>query len=186
MVGPAAHRGLWLARTLGLEPPQFEQPQYNLFHRQRFEQEYHPLYAQPYNLGTTIWSPLLSGILTGKYNDGIPAGSRLATPGYEFLAAGLEQRRQQGVIDKVKALSAYAGEHLGCSMTQLALAWCVKNPNVSTVLLGATKPHHSKRTWGRWRWPEDDGRARRPSTRGSRPAPYGGWGGAGMRSLDTL
>ncbi len=179
----------WLARTLGLEPPQFEQPQYNLFHRQRFEQEYHPLYAQPYNLGTTIWSPLLSGILTGKYNDGIPAGSRLATPGYEFLAAGLERRRKQGDIDRVKALTDYAAEHLGCSMTQLALAWCVKNPNVSTVLLGATQPHQLEENLGALsvaRRMTAEHMAAIDEIAGTRPAPYGGWGGAGMRSLDTI
>ena len=65
--------------AVGLEPPQFEQPQYHMFHRDRFEVEYHPLYQQPYNIGTTIWSPLASGLLTGKYNDSIPDGSRLTT-----------------------------------------------------------------------------------------------------------
>ena len=76
---------VWMARSLGLEPPQFEQPQYNMFHRTRFEREYHPLFNAPYRMGTTIWSPLMSGLLTGKYNDEIPEGSRLTQSGYEWL-----------------------------------------------------------------------------------------------------
>lgn len=179
----------WIARTLGLEPPQFEQPQYNMFHRDRFEQEYHPVYAQPYNIGTTIWSPLLSGVLTGKYNNGIPKGSRLDTPGYEFLKASLEERRKAGVIDKVKALTAYAEGTLGCSMTQLALAWCVKNPNVTTVLLGATKPHQIEENLGAIevvRKLNDEHMAAIEEILGNKPATYGGWGGAGMRALETI
>ena len=99
---------VWIARTMGLEPPQFEQPQYNMFHRDRFEQEYHPLYRAPYQLGTTIWSPLMSGILTGKYNDAIPEGSRLTQSGYEWLQQVLQQHRDSGVIDKVRALTSFA------------------------------------------------------------------------------
>lgn len=179
----------WLARTLGLEPPQFEQPQYNMFHRQRFEQEYHPLYAAPYRLGTTIWSPLMSGILTGKYNDAIPAGSRLATPGYEWLQGMLERHRGAGVIDKVRQLTALAEGELGCSMTQLALAWCVKNPNVSTVLLGATRPAQVEENLGAIevaRRLTDAQLARIEEILGNKPEAYGGYGGAGMRALDTI
>lgn len=129
----------WIARTEGLEPPQMEQPQYHMFHRERFEKEYFPMYKHPYNIGTTIWSPLASGLLTGKYNDGIPEGSRLAQSGYGWLAGQLDQWKESGKLDKVKKLTDYAKEKLDCTMGQLALAWCVKNPNVSTVLLGATK-----------------------------------------------
>ena len=98
----------WVARTLGLEPPQFEQPQYHMFHRERFETEYHPLYAAPYNFGTTIWSPLASGILTGKYNDGIPEGSRLTQSGYEWLVGVLDAHKAKGAIDKIRKLTDYA------------------------------------------------------------------------------
>ena len=134
----------WIAKLEGLEPPQFEQPQYNLLHRQRFEQEYFPLYQKPYNIGTTIWSPLASGVLTGKYNNGIPKDSRLTQPGYEFLQKKLEEQRQDGTLDKIRQLSDWSAETFGASMTQLALAWCVKNKNVSTVLLGATKEEQLK------------------------------------------
>ena len=80
----------WIAVMQGLEPPQFEQPHYNMLKRDRVETEYHPLYQQPYQIGTTVWSPLASGILTGKYNNGIPKGSRLTQKGYEFLINSLE------------------------------------------------------------------------------------------------
>jgi len=179
----------WIARTMGLEPPQFEQPQYNMFHRQRVEQEYHPIFRQPYGFGTTVWSPLMSGILTGKYNDAIPEGSRLTQPGYEWLQDMLERHRDAGVIDKVRALTAFAADELGCSMTQLALAWCVKNPNVSTVLLGATKPGQLTENLGAIpvaRKLTADHMARIDEILGNKPDAYGGYGGAGMRALDTL
>ena len=89
-------------------------------------------------MGTTIWSPLMFGVLTGKYNNGIPKGSRMTQKGYEWLKERLKQQKADGTLDKVEKLTAFA-EELDCSMTQLALAWCVKNPNVSTVLLGATR-----------------------------------------------
>lgn len=129
----------WIATHLGLEPPQMEQPQYHMFHRERFEKEYYPLYQAPYNMGTTTWSPLASGLLTGKYNDGIPAESRVAQTGYEWLQSLLQEWKDSGKLDKVQRLSEYAKETLDCSMSQLALAWCVKNTNVSCLLLGATK-----------------------------------------------
>lgn len=84
---------VWIAKTQGLEPPQFEQPQYHMMHRERFESEYYPLYQAPYNMGTTIWSPLASGLLTGKYNNEIPKGSRLAQKGYEWLQVSFGKGR---------------------------------------------------------------------------------------------
>lgn len=180
----------WIARTMGLEPPQFEQPQYNMFHRQRFEQEYHPIYAQPYGFGTTIWSPLMSGILTGKYNDAIPDGSRLTQPGYEWLQQKLAECKDDGVIDKVRRLTDFAADQLDCSMTQLALAWCIKNPHVSTVLLGATKPHQLTENLGAVpvaRKLTAAHMARIEEILGNEPAEYGGWGGSrAMRALDTI
>ena len=129
----------WIARQEGLEPPQVEQPQYNMFHRDRVEKEYFPLYNKPYSIGTTIWSPLASGFLTGKYNDGIPDDSRAAQKGYEWLLPMLEEWKESGKLDKVKQLSEYCQDKLDCTVAQLALAWCAKNTNVSCVLLGATK-----------------------------------------------
>ena len=129
-----AHR---IARANHLVPPQMEQPQYNLFHRERVEVEYAPLYRE-LGLGTTIWSPLASGLLTGKYNDGIPAGSRLDTPGYEWLQRSVLENDGPARIGKIKRLAAVARE-LGVSLAQLSIAWCLKNPHVSTVMLGATK-----------------------------------------------
>lgn len=125
-----------VARREHLVPPTMEQPQYNVFHRERVETEYAPLYDD-FGLGTTIWSPLGSGLLTGKYNDGIPEDSRLATEGYEWLT---DQVLRQERLDKVRELTEVA-EDLGCTTAQLALAWCLKNPNVSTVITGASKPH---------------------------------------------
>lgn len=116
----------WIATQGGLEPPCFEQPQYNMFHRERVEREYYPLYKAPYNLATTIWSPLASGLLTGKYNESVPEGSRLAQKGYEWLVKKLEVWREDGTLDKVEKLSVFAKETYDCSVSQLALAWCVK------------------------------------------------------------
>ena len=122
-----------IARQYGLTPPSMEQPQYNMFTRDRFEREYAPLYRD-LGYGTTIWSPLASGLLTGKYNDGIPEGSRAALQGYEWLQQGITPER----IEKVKKLKIVADE-LGCSLAQLGLAWCLANPNVSTVITGASR-----------------------------------------------
>lgn len=180
---------VWMARSYGLEPPQFEQPQYNMFHRNRVEVEYHPLYAEPYSMGTTIWSPLASGVLTGKYNDSIPAGSRMTQKGYEWLTGLLEQHRANGTIDKVRQLSAYAQEHLQCSMTQLALAWCVKNKNVSTVLLGATHPDQLSENLDALSVVErlsETHLAEIESILANKPEGYMGYGGRGMRALDTI
>ena len=127
-----------IARREGLTPPLMEQPQYNMFHRERVEREYAFLYDD-IGLGTTIWSPLASGLLTGKYNDGIPEDSRARVPGYEWLRERFEGEKARADIEKVKGLAPIASE-LGCTMAQLALAWCLANPRVSTVITGASKP----------------------------------------------
>ncbi len=126
-----------IARREHLVPPTMEQPQYNMFARERVEKEYAHLYEE-IGLGTTIWSPLASGLLTGKYNDGIPEGSRLSLEGYEWLRARLASAEVQEWITKTRQLAVIADE-LGCAMSQLALAWCLKNPNVSTVITGASR-----------------------------------------------
>jgi len=125
------------ARQQHLVPPTMEQPQYNMFHRQRFEVEYARLYKQ-IGLGTTIWSPLASGVLTGKYSEGIPENSRMNLPGYEWLRNMIESPEGKERIEKVQQLAPIAKE-LGITMPQLAVAWTLKNPNVSTVILGASK-----------------------------------------------
>jgi voltage-dependent potassium channel beta subunit len=132
-----------LARELGLTPPQMEQPQYNMLHRERVEKEYLPLYRE-IGLGTTIWSPLLSGLLSGKYNKGIPEGSRASLKGYEWLGRDVFTPEN---IAKVKALGPIARE-LGCTMAQLALAWVRRNENVSTVITGATTPEQIEENVG--------------------------------------
>ncbi|HSR53800.1 MAG TPA: aldo/keto reductase [Acidobacteriota bacterium] len=126
-----------VARREHLVPPLMEQPQYNMFHRQRVEVEFHRLYE--IGLGTTIWSPLASGLLTGKYNDGIPEGSRLDTEGYEWLRGIVEGEEGRRKLETVRRLAPVADE-LGCTQAQMALAWCLKNPNVSTVITGASRP----------------------------------------------
>lgn len=126
-----------VAYRLGLEPPTMEQPQYNMFHRERVEVEYHPIFEQ-YGMGTTIWSPLASGILTGKYNDGIPEDSRVNLEGYEWLKEQLTSEQGQRRLEKVRALTEIAAE-LDTTMPRLAIAWCLLNPNVSTVITGASK-----------------------------------------------
>lgn len=128
-----------LAEKHNLIAPIAEQPQYNAFHRERFEVEFKPLFDQ-FNYGTTIWSPLASGLLTGKYNDGIPEGSRFATNKefFENTVKSLQTEEGKAKIDKVKKLTKIA-ERLGGNTSQLALAWAASNPNVSTVILGATK-----------------------------------------------
>ena len=127
-----------IARQHHLIPPLMEQPEYNMFHRERVEGEYAPLY-RTIGLGTTIWSPLASGLLTGKYNEGIPEDTRISLPAYAWLREELTNENAQKNIEKVKQLVPIADE-LGCSMAQMALAWCLKNPNVSTVITGASKP----------------------------------------------
>ena len=118
-----------------LHKPVMEQPQYNLFHRERVEKDYARLYDE-IGLGTTIWSPLASGLLTGKYNDGIPSGSRGTIKGYEWLAERLSNQAQIAVVKRLAPIAA----ELDCSLAQMSLAWCLKNPHVSTVITGASRP----------------------------------------------
>jgi len=125
------------ARSEGLVPPTMEQPQYHMFHRERVEREYARLYAD-IGLGTTIWSPLASGLLTGKYNDGVPEGTRLSLPDYEWLRRQVLSEEGTRRIEKVKRLAPLAQE-LGGTLAQLAIAWCLTNPNVSTVITGASR-----------------------------------------------
>ena len=125
-----------VARSEHLTPPTMEQPEYNMFRREKVEVEFLPLYEL--GLGTTIWSPLASGFLTGKYNDGIPADSRVNLPGYEWLKRSLESEAGQAKIEKVRKLTAL-GKDIGLPVHHLALLWCNANPNVSTVILGASK-----------------------------------------------
>ena len=125
-----------VARREHLTPPTMEQPEYNMFRRENVEKEYLPIYEL--GLGTTIWSPLASGFLTGKYNDGIPADSRVNLPGYEWLKRNLESEAGKAKIEKVKKLAVLAKE-IGLPVHHLALLWCNANPNVSTVILGASK-----------------------------------------------
>jgi voltage-dependent potassium channel beta subunit len=128
-------REAWdIAERHHLHKPVVEQPQYNLLWRDRVEQEYAPLYDS-IGLGLTTWSPLSSGLLTGKYLDGVPEGSRATLPGYEWLRNLLtDPERNQ----KVAGLQEIAGK-LDCTLAQMALAWCVKNPHVSTVITGASR-----------------------------------------------
>jgi voltage-dependent potassium channel beta subunit len=124
-----------IAERHHLHKPVMEQPQYNLFHRERVEQEYARLYRD-IGLGTTIWSPLASGMLTGKYNAGIPPDSRGALKGYEWLAERLTDTAKIAVVKKLEPIAA----DLSCTLAQLSLAWCLKNPSVSSVITGATRP----------------------------------------------
>ncbi|TJZ54837.1 aldo/keto reductase [Sphingobacterium olei] len=123
-----------IARELGLEGPAVEQPEYNLFNRRKMESEFLSIFNN-IGMGSTIWSPLASGLLTGKYNSGVPDGSRMSLEGYEWL-------KDRALLDdkvlRVKQLGAFAQE-LGVSLPTLSIAWCIQNPNVTTAILGATK-----------------------------------------------
>ena len=126
-----------IARQYQLTPPTMEQPEYNMFHRKRVEVEYKRLYSQ-IGYGTTIWSPLASGLLTGKYNDSIPTDTRINAKGMEWLKPKLIGENVKPKIEKVKQLEKLAKD-IGISLPQLALAWCLKNNDVSTVITGASK-----------------------------------------------
>lgn len=141
----AIHEAHHVAQAMHMFAPVAEQPQYNLLHRERVEQEYAPLY-QSYGMGTTIWSPLASGLLSGKYNQGVPQGSRLTQPGYEWLRDMVLGEGGERV-EKVKLLPAIAAE-LGATPAQLAIAWCLSNPHVSTVLLGASRKEQLEQNLG--------------------------------------
>jgi voltage-dependent potassium channel beta subunit len=123
-----------VADRLNLIGPAMEQPQYNLFERTKMERDYYTIFRNV-GMGTTIWSPLASGLLTGKYNNGIPADSRLALENYGWLK---DRMMQQDKLDKVRQLGKVADE-LGTSLATLSIAWCISNPNVTTAILGATK-----------------------------------------------
>ncbi len=123
-----------VARQYNLIPPTMEQPQYNMFHREKVEVEFSQIY-KTVGLGTTIWSPLASGVLTGKYNNGVPNNSRLSLEELNWLA---KMNLQEDWFNKVTKLTALAKE-IDLSMPQLAIAWTLNNPNVSTTILGASK-----------------------------------------------
>ncbi len=122
-----------IARQYHLTPPSMEQPQYNMLVREKVEKEFAPLYKE-LGYGTTIWSPLASGILTGKYNDGIPDDSRMALKGYGWLRKELTEEKIK-IVRQLKSVS----DDLGISLPQMAIAWCLKDPNVSTVITGASR-----------------------------------------------
>jgi voltage-dependent potassium channel beta subunit len=128
-------RAAWeIADRRNLHKPVMEQPQYNLLHRKRVEQEYARLY-EDIGLGLTTWSPLASGLLSGKYQKGVPPGSRGALESYAFLRDGLTDPAKNAIVGQLEAVA----RDLGCTLAQLALAWCVRNPHVSTVITGATR-----------------------------------------------
>jgi voltage-dependent potassium channel beta subunit len=126
-----------VARDLRITPPTMEQPQYNIFERQKVEGDYLPLY-ELMGLGTTIWSPLASGVLTGKYNKGVPNDSRMNLPGYEWLKERWASDTGRARLAQVVELADLADE-IGISITHIALLWCLSNRNVSTVILGASR-----------------------------------------------
>jgi len=137
-------RAAWeIAERHHLHKPVMEQPQYNLLSRRKVEQEYARLYDD-IGLGLTTWSPLASGLLSGKYRDGIPAGSRAALPGYEWLADRMGDERANRAVAE---LSAAAGD-LGCTAAQLAIAWCARNPHVSSVITGASRVEQVRENMG--------------------------------------
>ena len=130
-----AIREAWeIAERHHLHKPVMEQPEYNLFHRERVEKEYAPLYDD-IGLGLTTWSPLASGLLTGKYRAGVPADSRGAMPRMQFLVPNLTDKAKNEVVGKLESIA----KGLGCTLAQLAIAWCAKNPRVSTVITGASR-----------------------------------------------
>jgi voltage-dependent potassium channel beta subunit len=132
-----------IAERHHLHKPVTEQPQYNLLERRRVEKEYARLFEDT-GYGATIWSPLASGLLTGKYRDGIPEGSRAALDGYRWLGKRMSDKELIGRVEGLRPIA----EELGCSMAQLALAWCAKNPNVSTVITGASRPSQVTENFG--------------------------------------
>ena len=130
-----ALREAWdIAERHHLHKPVVEQPQYNLWWRDRVEQEYAPLY-EGIGLGLTTWSPLASGLLSGKYLDGVPEGSRATLPGYEWLRDLLTDADRNQSVARLQEIA----DELGCTLAQLSIAWCAKNPNVSSVITGASR-----------------------------------------------
>lgn len=135
-----------IAETNHLIGPLMEQPQYHMFHRDRVEREFAPLYDE-IGLGLTIWSPLASGLLTGKYDQGLVPNTRASLPGMEWLKEELVGASAQPKIAVVKKLKPIA-DGLGCTRSQLALAWCLKNPHVSSAITGATRPEQVQENLG--------------------------------------
>jgi voltage-dependent potassium channel beta subunit len=128
-------RAAWdIAQRHHLHAPVMEQPQYNLFHRKRVEQEYARL-CQDIGLGLTTWSPLASGLLTGKYRAGVPAGSRGTIESMSFLVAGLTDQAKNAAVGQLETIA----KELGCTLAQLAIAWAARDPRVSTVITGASR-----------------------------------------------
>ena len=128
-------RAAWdIAERHHLHKPVMEQPQYHLFHRKRVEQEYARLY-EDIGLGLTTWSPLASGLLTGKYRNGVPPGSRGALESMGFLVKGLTHAEKNAAVARLEAVAA----ELGCTLAQMAIAWAARNPRVSTVITGASR-----------------------------------------------
>jgi voltage-dependent potassium channel beta subunit len=128
-----------IAERHHLRKPVVEQPEYNLFHRHRVEKEFASLYGD-IGLGLTTWSPLASGLLTGKYRDGVPPGSRGSIPRMAFLLEELTDKAKNRAVGELDGIA----KDLGCTLAQLAIAWCAKNPNVSTVITGASRPAQVK------------------------------------------
>ena len=128
-------RAAWeIAERHHLHKPVMEQPQYNLFHRKRVEVEYARLY-EDIGLGLTTWSPLASGLLTGKYRSGVPEGSRGSVKGMDFLLNGLTDAAKNTAVSKLETVAA----EMGCTLGQLAIAWAANNPRVGTVITGASR-----------------------------------------------
>jgi aryl-alcohol dehydrogenase-like predicted oxidoreductase len=139
-----AIREAWrVAERDHLHRPVMEQPEYNLLNRTKVEEEFAPLYAE-IELGLTTWSPLASGLLSGKYLDGVPAGSRATLPGYEWLRETLTDPEANA---RVRALKEVADD-LGVSLAQLSIAWCAANPHVSTVITGASRVEQVRENLG--------------------------------------
>jgi len=137
-------RAAWnIAERHHLHKPVVEQPQYNLFERRRVEREYRRLY-EDIGLGLTTWSPLASGLLSGKYVDGIPDGSRASLPGYEWLRDSLTDPARNAKVTELVAVA----ERLDCTLSQLAIAWCAANPHVSSVITGASSVEQVRENMG--------------------------------------
>lgn len=161
-----------------LVPPTMEQPQYNMLQREKVEGEYRGLFAD-HGLGTTVWSPLASGILTGKYDDGIPADSRFGHEKASWLQRTLEGEAGRRKLDVSRQLQAVAAD-LGCTRSQLALAWVLKNPHVSTAITGASRPEQvveNMQALAVVPKLTDEVMARIEAILGNRPAPEQDWRG---------
>ena len=137
-------RAAWdIADRHHLHKPVMDQPQYNIFWRDKVEKEFKRLY-EDIGLGLTIWSPLSSGLLTGKYLNGVPDGSRASLPGYEWLRTMLTDEKRNAKVAELKSIA----DELGITLAEMSIAWCAKNPNVSTVITGASSPEQVRENMG--------------------------------------